>query len=164
MQLWEFFVAVKSNFGPLSAAAVFLLAHTYQHIGKARGWPVKIPQWINNMGISAGVLTACFLAWNDQKNAKENAVSDNKYKQERIERLIVAAKPRANPPAVPTFEVKSDHQTGGITAGVVNMEKLGRHLTRTQREEIRNWAVQLLPAGTSLLVNSNQPRGENICR
>jgi hypothetical protein len=138
MQAWQFFVAVKSHFGPLAAAAAFLVFHTYQHIRKRKGWPVKIPQWVLGMGAFLGVLTACFLAWSDERTARDNAESDIKELRASNKRFLEARLLGA-PSAISHPSPDSTSSWRGLTE--LQVDRWATELTPLHIKSMRvNWA------------------------
>ena len=100
----------------------------YQTEHRGKKW--KMPRWILQGCVFVGILFACFLAWRDERMARENATADNQYKQQRIDRIADYNKTH---PATPPVTVTSNNQSGGITAQTVNVGPKQRHLTASQR-------------------------------
>lgn len=86
-QIFSFSKAVVSQYKFIALVGGFLALNIFEHISKRRGKPMKIPTWLSRAGMAVGILAACFFAWNDENTARKAAEADNRYKQERIDKL-----------------------------------------------------------------------------
>lgn len=180
LSVWEFFKTVLLSGWGLAAVAMEGIdkASAYQDKFTSQKWWAKCLRWICRSVkkihlrwiAGACIFLAAFLAWNERKTEALDAMRTvETYKivesrdKERIEKLrdLLAIQKNATV-SLATPNVTSNNQSGGITAGTINLGSPSRHLSQFQKERIKTLAVLLLVPGTRISVNSNTSQEAKI--